>query len=33
MSNNDYSDAPFTNGMYTHGEEAFFKLIDSRNEE
>ena len=29
MSNNDYSDAPFTNGMYTHGEEAFFRLYSS----
>ena len=29
MSNNDYSDAPFTNGMYTHGEEAFFRLYSN----
>ena len=26
---NDYSDAPFTNGMYTHGKYAFYRLYSN----
>ena len=29
MSINDYSDVPFINGEYTHGEDAFFRLYSN----
>ena len=29
MSIHDYSDVPFINGKYTHGEDAFYRLYSS----
>ena len=29
MNTNDYSDVPFINGKYTHGEQAFFRLYSN----
>ena len=29
MSINDYSDVPFINGKYTHGEDTFYRLYSN----